>query len=255
MRCSEHDCQYVERGWHARPHGSGTLERYRRAVSAFLDQARAVAAAQYADSLLPALVRHLPCIGNIAVARDPAGDSGGRVPGAPVHHLSRLRSRLVFQLAPRQRRRRFHHRCPDVHPVRALALATRDPSRHRGASRQAWHRRYLDHDGARVPRRVTVASLVVSADAQSAGALCAGSAVSLPDRSPFRFAQGGSAPTPLRVGDEPGVPRHGGSDELGLRPRPVSVDSVDSPDGGGRRRRLAVLCAAPVRRCVLGARR
>ena len=59
-----------------------------------------------------------------------------------------------FQLPARERHRRLHRRCPDVHALPALALGTRDPSWQRGRSRPARHRRHLDHDCPGVSQRV-----------------------------------------------------------------------------------------------------
>ena len=77
-----------------------------------------------------------------------AGGAGRRAAGARVHHFSRLRPRLVFQIARRQRRGGISHGHSDVHAVLSLALGTCHPPQQLRRSRQARHRRRLDHDGA-----------------------------------------------------------------------------------------------------------
>src|SRR5690349_9078296 len=111
----------------------------------------------------------------------------------------------------------------------------------------------MDNDGSGIPGVVPRETIRVSAGAQSVRAVRTGTALCFSSQASASQSQGEPAGTLLRVLDEPGDPGNGSHPGGDLRPQGVSVDPVNSPDGGGRVRVLVVLRAAPVRGGLLGA--
>src|SRR5262249_52073535 len=83
---------------------------------------------QHLGSLCDALVFDVSEPGGILVADAATCRPRRRVSGAGVHHLSRLRARIIFQIGGSQSYPRCDHRGVDVHAVLSLAMGTRHPS-------------------------------------------------------------------------------------------------------------------------------
>ena len=159
-----------------------------------------------------------------------AGSTAGRArrgpAGARVHHLSRLRPRLVLRVAAGQRLLGLHHRRADLHALLPLALANtpstmpRSGDLDRRGIGDVWTmtvQEYLDV--------VALEAVRLPAGAQSVRAVRHGAAVPVPGPgSAFPTRQASRARAALGVLDEPGAAAGGRRHDLGLRLRGLLGD-------------------------------
>ena len=163
---------------------------------------RALAVFQHHRPLRAALGVDVPREGDLAVAGDPARDAGRRAAGQGLHLLSRLRPRIVLQVALGQcavwiRLWRAH-----VHALLPLALAARHPPRDFREAGQTRRRRHLDDDGAGVPRIHALEALLISLSTQSLRAVRHRAAVHVPVPAAVRFLRRQPAGAVFGVVDE-----------------------------------------------------
>ena len=187
----------------------------------------------------------------------PLARTGGRLAGAHVHHLSRLRPRLVLQLAPRQRHRRLHR----------PALLTFTPYEHWRWQHAIHHGTagHLDKRGTGDIWTMTVQEYLEASRWRRFAYRLARNPLVLFVLAPlYVFLIGHRFPAAERRPRDSAAPcwwmnlvSLGAAVVLSwiFGCRAVSADPVDRHAGGGRRRHLALLRAASVRRRLLGARR
>src|SRR6185437_3168977 len=135
------------------------------------EMAGALADRGYYRSLWDDLVFHVFESLGVLVVGSAAGATGRNVFGACVHHLSRLRSWVVFQISQSERCGRLCYRLAHVHALLSMAMGSRHTSRHFRPSRQAWHWRPMDLDGAGISGIVTLETLRLPPGEKSSGAL------------------------------------------------------------------------------------
>lgn len=186
--------------------GGGWL---RRAIAL----AKYMADRQHARSLRGPLVPDDSQRGAFLLADPAFGDPGGRFPGARVHHFSRLRPRLVFQIAEREQHVGLHHGRPVVHTLFSLALAARRSPRNVGRFGPAWLGRCLDADRRGIPGRLTLETVPLSHGKKSRGSFCPGTAFPVYGRATVPVLEGQQEGTPFGLLDQPGHPGRGRRDE------------------------------------------
>src|SRR5688572_10481503 len=103
------------------------MESNRGALPKAVYRARSMAGNKYPGPLRGALGVDVFHRTNLMVANRAPGDTCGRISRSCIHHFSRLRSWLVFQIATREPHFGDDHGNPDVHPVLSLALGAWRP--------------------------------------------------------------------------------------------------------------------------------
>ena len=134
---------------------------WRQAVAAYQSPQLRRSLWQLANSVVPYLALWYLAYRLLAVSywlALPRAGPGRRLPDPGLHHLPRLRPRLVLRVAQGQRRGRLPDRRADPHALPGLAGRARAPPRDRRRPRPARHRRRVDHDGGRVPRSELLAT-------------------------------------------------------------------------------------------------
>src|SRR5882724_9450965 len=137
-----------------------------RQVSTAFDRSCTVANGQHLCSLCASLVRNVFHVADIVVGDRTVGSAGRRTSRSHLYYLSRLWTRFVFQLAPREQLCRLRRGPTYIYAVLPLALGARHSSRQRGSFGQAWRGRHLDDDRAGILGSIAMEQARISSSAQ-----------------------------------------------------------------------------------------